>query len=1072
MKHDHTTLTALSLCCCLAALAHAAPVEAPTDWATLAVEQIADGRTAHGVTNYFRESEHEVTVEAALKLDAAAAAGGTLVDRPGMYRLSITPADAGAELVWTVRAGGAWRTVAMPLEAAGAHQVVASFDGQAMRLRLDESSTETAHRGLMSRNTLGARFGARHDDSAPFQGGSATIRVSRIVRDDGTFMARAAFPEAGVAMMAVAPVAYDTTTPIRRPDGIVVNARQVLAAPSLTVPRTPRAPAIDGAADDACWQAQLPARTLPVNVNYRANCRTPSETTIEFKLSYDAAHLYGLMRVIAPRPDTLKIGGAARDDYAALADNVELFLIPSDDVSVGYHQICLGLGGGVFDQHVNGNRNRGWNANGLNCKVAVTDGVAVIEFALPFADLGVAPPSEGATWRGNVFAGLESGHVSWSFIWPLAHDVARFGELIFGGGLAAERVGPPCSVRGRLLDGAGRPVVWANYDAAGGVGVGGAHTRTAADGSFELNGLKPGPQRLQTFIPTWEAVAFEIDGAPGMNDLGEIRMAPKRTRLARWTAPADVAQGDDVAWLRTWTCCPPDLETPPAAEQWRDPSPAAILAQGETEGVAAAFYARRDIAAPVAKAIFISAPQGASGSGPTLRMDWIARQLAVNGSVNPPEDSGYRWAHLRAEAPDRISQGEVGLVTVTLEAPTDATPGEYRGRIDLHEGEQVVSSLPFSVTVAPFALANPEKMVGQYHYNTLGIGPRPNVYKSEELLRAEAEDIRRHGNRAVMLNCAPMDYAARNRASLLDAIRTCAEAGITTIVTSFHPIARDYWWNPDLMRALFRRKNLKAECEAFERELKAIEAAYPGVEIIVNFNDEVTISTPKWQAFVLQTEFYAGLKTGRPVYITASLEHVGKMGALAHKPEIVNWSIASTRRMPGLDISEALDAWAERAEAVGYPTNWCYNNEPATQAPGVFTRLASGYWLWASPFEMHLPWGYSVYQNDPFDPFDNVSRTDLGFAFPEKKDGKWTVVGTIKWEAWRDGYDDLRWIATLEEALAGSDLPEGAAARTEAAVVLDTFRSYHPDVEKMAKAFPPERFTERRKTMLHLIGKL
>jgi hypothetical protein len=61
-----------------------------------------------------------------------------------------------------------------------------------------------------------------------------------------------------------------------------------------------------------------------------------------------------------------------------------------------------------------------------------------VEVAIPFADLGLAAPKQGDTWRGNFYRfnrtkGLPVEELSWSpTLLPGFHQPSRFGYIKFG----------------------------------------------------------------------------------------------------------------------------------------------------------------------------------------------------------------------------------------------------------------------------------------------------------------------------------------------------------------------------------------------------------------------------------------------------------------------------------------------------------------------------------------------------------------------------------------------------------------------------------------------------------------
>jgi hypothetical protein len=110
---------------------------------------------------------------------------------------------------------------------------------------------------------------------------------------------------------------------------------------------------------------------------------------------------------------------------------------------------------------------------------------------------------------------------------------------------------------------------------------------------------------------------------------------------------------------------------------------------------------------------------------------------------------------------------------------------------------------------------------------------------------------------------------------------------------------------------------------------------------------------------------------------------------------------------------------------------WFYHNARGVHFTPEWARIINGVYLWASPFTAHCPWTYQSYVGNPFDDTDGRAAKghDFGMSFPGIEDPA-DLVPTRLWEAMREGGDDLRYIATLEKAIADSRQrkPEAAAA--------------------------------------------
>jgi len=120
---------------------------------------------------------------------------------------------------------------------------------------------------------------------------------------------------------------------------------------------------------------------------------------------------------------------------------------------------------------------------------------------------------------------------------------------------------------------------------------------------------------------------------------------------------------------------------------------------------------------------------------------------------------------------------------------------------------------------------------------------------------------------------------------------------------------------------------------------------------------------------------------------------------------------------------------------------WFYHNARGTWWTPEWSRIINGVYLWASPFTSHCPWTYQHYFDNPFDDTDGPATKghDWGLSFPGIDDPA-DLIPTRCYEAMREGADDLRYIATLEKAVA--DAREKKPNETAAAqAVLDRWRN-------------------------------
>jgi hypothetical protein len=99
-------------------------------------------------------------------------------------------------------------------------------------------------------------------------------------------------------------------------------------------------------------------------------------------------------------------------------------------------------------------------------------------------------------------------------------------------------------------------------------------------------------------------------------------------------------------------------------------------------------------------------------------------------------------------------------------------------------------------------------------------------------------------------------------------------------------------------------------------------------------------------------------------------------------------------------------------------TAWFYHNERGAYHTPAWKRIINGVYFWSMPFACHIPWCYQYDEvANPFDASAGDKFNDFGFSFSNAP-GSTTFVPTRSWEAMREGWDDVRYFHTLQQAMA------------------------------------------------------
>jgi len=171
--------------------------------------------------------------------------------------------------------------------------------------------------------------------------------------------------------------------------------RTAQASFRLIVRPTGHAPTIDGVIDDLCWQRAFRAGDF-VELRKGGVMDPPTDVW----LAYDETAFYAALRCHDPAAPDLNDKATKRDGRVWADNDVELFLRPPR--SAPFFQLICNSRGTAFDaRYVNDKQDLNWDPEWGRATV-VGNRQWTAEISLPWKELGVAPPSPGDLWTGNV----------------------------------------------------------------------------------------------------------------------------------------------------------------------------------------------------------------------------------------------------------------------------------------------------------------------------------------------------------------------------------------------------------------------------------------------------------------------------------------------------------------------------------------------------------------------------------------------------------------------------------------------------------------------------------------------
>lgn len=425
------------------------------------------------------------------------------------------------------------------------------------------------------------------------------------------------------------------------------------------------------------------------------------------------------------------------------------------------------------------------------------------------------------------------------------------------------------------------------------------------------------------------------------------------------------------------------------------------------------------------------------GLGPVTARDIDIRRVRFM-RARPNYSTMHRWLTVpdvleRFETLD-LPGGENARFWITVRVPDDAPAGVHTGAV-VFSCSGGRAEIPVTLRILPFRLReDPDKLFGIYYEHPLdrARSATDEVSRAYFLARAEKEhlDMVAHGTRNVTLSCYSPPADAQGNFKI----------DWDTLQAEFDLWRRHGFRGPAVMhinaggvyakhtgeRFGSHMKGVKDPPESFSREMTAMVRAIEAERVRRGFPEFLyyPIDEPstdpasvRFMVTVLKACKDAGVRT----YVTADRAHE-----------------AFAPMVPFVDIwcmqPYSLDRETVRREAAKGIETWCYPNHISgenNRTPVAGARMTYGFGFWRSGYRALIPWIYSSSGGDPMNYLDGGYQDFLNRHEP---DG--APVPVAMWEAMREGYDDYRYLHTLERALAearGSWRMSVRRAATEAA---------------------------------------
>ena len=341
--------------------------------------------------------------------------------------------------------------------------------------------------------------------------------------------------------------------------------------------------------------------------------------------------------------------------------------------------------------------------------------------------------------------------------------------------------------------------------------------------------------------------------------------------------------------------------------------------------------------------------------------------------------------------------------------PVDAKAGIYSGTVTIaDEGYDKPISIPLVLRVMDFKLKkDPKKHFTAYYYSKdkefIGINPDSvekatlNEYRSMveygfDVFPTIYLDYDNGKNINIRF---PEEIDKMKKAGMNGFIPAVGDHAIKAIYAASVPDGKvGAHWKLSKMPDEGFYKKITGVFAAFEKERKAKNMP----EFIVCPVDEIDSAHSEFGVKLFAAIKSAGMKT----YITKDPNAVD---AAKYAPYVDYWC--------SQPYSKSYDEIVSQAK-YGY---WSYPNHNAGENKNPLImckggRMTYGFGFWRSGYSTLMPWHWRDHGRKNF--FDHLENQSFGQHMDENGE----IIPVIHWECFREGYDDGRYIYTLESAIA------------------------------------------------------
>lgn len=329
-----------------------------------------------------------------------------------------------------------------------------------------------------------------------------------------------------------------------------------------------------------------------------------------------------------------------------------------------------------------------------------------------------------------------------------------------------------------------------------------------------------------------------------------------------------------------------------------------------------------------------------------------------------------------------IAEFESQQYWLIFHIPRDTDSGVYTGRITVEASNTPSVSIPVRLTVHDFELA-PSPMIHSLYYTLrfTGCETEEDFRARMAQMQAEILDQVAYGINmpTTYVNGGQLPWDDDPMAQVRAVIAMHAEAGIKNAPFVCVTYGIGGQQTEEQLDAL--RKNLRK----FRKDVEAMGRS----PVYVQGKDEASGETLRRE----RAAFAVAHEVGAKVFVATGNDYFPIIGDLLDMP------VVSGNLVPSLP---------NKVHQLGYKILSYGNPQAGCENPKIY-RQNYGLRLWRAGYDGAMNWEYCGGNWDEIGTDSNYREEGMVYR------GKVKPIGTIQWEGWREGIDDIRYMATLLE---------------------------------------------------------